>query len=149
MYASSAGGTRPSESRGPVLLALALDLIEELRPVIVDTLVLALLNRRVIRATDFTPTDEGESPVEDAWEREAVACNSLNPGFRTRAGCERRCVYITPGRPLRRRSPLREPAERATTSPRGGRCRASTTQGFIHVRSRELLHDRNRETAAR
>jgi CRISPR-associated protein Cas1 len=60
-------------------ISLALDLIEELRPVIVDTLVLALLNRRVIRATDFTPTDEGESPVEDAWEREAAEADRDAP----------------------------------------------------------------------
>ena len=51
-------------------VSLALDLIEELRPVIVDTLVIALLNRRVIRATDFTPVNGETTPVEDAWERE-------------------------------------------------------------------------------
>jgi CRISPR/Cas system-associated endonuclease Cas1 len=42
-------------------------------------LVLALLNRRVIRATDFTPVDEGESPVEDAWEREAAEADRDAP----------------------------------------------------------------------
>lgn len=60
-------------------VSLALDLIEELRPVVVDSLVIALLNRRVIRATDFTPVDDEVSPVEDAWEREASESNPEAP----------------------------------------------------------------------
>ena len=53
--------------------SLALDLMEELRPVIVDAAVLRALNTRAVRPIDFIPA-EGEqgddAPVEDAWERE-------------------------------------------------------------------------------
>lgn len=60
-------------------VSLALDLIEEFRPIVVDTLVIALLNRRIIRATDFTPMNDEAVPVEDAWEREASEASADAP----------------------------------------------------------------------
>ena len=65
-------------------VSLALDLIEELRPTIVDTLVVAALNRRLIRATDFTPVDDEAAPVEDAWAREEAESNRDAPPPRRR-----------------------------------------------------------------
>ncbi len=55
--------------------SLALDLMEELRPVVADRLALALLNRRQLRARDFEfrdggavmLTDEGRKTVLAAW----------------------------------------------------------------------------------
>lgn len=46
--------------------SLSLDLIEELRPLIVDTTVLAVLNRREITPADFIDLEPG-AEVEDAW----------------------------------------------------------------------------------
>lgn len=56
--------------------SLALDLMEELRPVLADRLVLALLNRRQLRARDFATqdngavllTDEARKTVLTAWQ---------------------------------------------------------------------------------
>lgn len=48
--------------------SLSLDLIEELRPLVVDTTVLAMLNRRAITWGDFVVADEEEAEVEVAWE---------------------------------------------------------------------------------
>ena len=45
--------------------SLALDLMEELRPVLVDRLVLSLVNRRQLRATDFTRRDGGAVVMSD------------------------------------------------------------------------------------
>ena len=45
--------------------SLALDLMEELRPVFVDRLVLSLLNRRQIRARDFEARDGGAIYLKD------------------------------------------------------------------------------------
>lgn len=50
--------------------SLALDLIEELRPVIVDTVVLSTLNKRIVRAADFLPVEDEDAPIEELWERE-------------------------------------------------------------------------------
>jgi CRISPR-associated protein Cas1 len=51
--------------------SLALDLMEEMRPVVVDAAVLRAINTRAVRADDFVPVDPGaEAPVEDAWDRE-------------------------------------------------------------------------------
>jgi CRISPR-associated protein Cas1 len=55
--------------------SLALDLMEELRPVLADRLALSLLNRRQLRARDFetrdggavTLTDDGRKTVLTAW----------------------------------------------------------------------------------
>jgi CRISP-associated protein Cas1 len=54
--------------------SLALDLMEELRPVLADRLALSLLNRRQLRARDFETrdggvflTDEGRKTVLTAW----------------------------------------------------------------------------------
>lgn len=49
--------------------SLALDLMEEMRPVVVDGAVLRAVNTRTVRARDFIPVDLEEAPVEDAWER--------------------------------------------------------------------------------
>lgn len=56
--------------------SLALDLMEELRPVLADRLALSLVNRRQLRARDFevrdggavSLTDEGRRTVLDAWQ---------------------------------------------------------------------------------
>lgn len=56
--------------------SLALDLMEELRPVLADRLVLSLVNRRQVRANDFITrdggavilTDEGRKVVLTAWQ---------------------------------------------------------------------------------
>ena len=56
--------------------SLALDLMEELRPVLVDRLALSLVNRRQLRATDFETrdggavmmTDEARKTVLTAWQ---------------------------------------------------------------------------------
>jgi CRISPR-associated protein Cas1 len=49
--------------------SLALDLLEEWRPVIVDVAVLRALNTRSIRAQHFTPVDVEDAPVEELWEQ--------------------------------------------------------------------------------
>lgn len=56
--------------------SLALDLMEELRPILVDRLVLSLINRRQLRTTDFitapsgavTLTDDARRDVLIAWQ---------------------------------------------------------------------------------
>ena len=48
--------------------SLALDVIEEFRPVVVDALVVRVLNRREVRLSDFTRTRD-EASVEDEWAR--------------------------------------------------------------------------------
>lgn len=64
--------------------SLALDLMEELRPILVDRLVLSLVNRRQLRAGDFdtqdsgavTLTDDARKQVLTAWqERKKEARN--------------------------------------------------------------------------
>ena len=49
--------------------SLALDLIEEFRPVIVDATVLRVLNRREIRASDFVRVRDDAGSIEDEWAR--------------------------------------------------------------------------------
>lgn len=49
--------------------SLALDLIEEFRPVIVDMTVVRVINTRTITPADFLTVGE-EAPIEDEWERE-------------------------------------------------------------------------------
>ena len=56
--------------------SLALDLMEELRPILADRLALSLINRRQLRATDFETrdggaillTDDGRRTVLTAWQ---------------------------------------------------------------------------------
>jgi len=50
--------------------SLVLDLMEEFRPVIVDALVLSLVNRRMIRSTDFFRPEEREPAAFDFAETE-------------------------------------------------------------------------------
>ena len=52
--------------------SLALDLIEEMRPVIVDTTVLRAINTKTIRPTDFVPVDAEETPAEDKWIQDQI-----------------------------------------------------------------------------
>ena len=52
--------------------SLALDLMEEWRPVVVDAAVLRTINKRIIRPDDFAPAegeDAEEAVVEEDWER--------------------------------------------------------------------------------
>ncbi len=55
--------------------SLALDLIEELRPVVVDALVLRLVNRRQVAPADFGPPPgpEGDRRRSDPWLEDAEA----------------------------------------------------------------------------
>lgn len=52
--------------------SLVLDLMEEFRPVLVDSLVIALINRRIIRPTDFYRPEEKEPAAFDFAESEPV-----------------------------------------------------------------------------
>ena len=52
--------------------SLGLDLLEELRPVIADRLVLSLINRRQIRATGFRRTESGGVVMDDATRKELL-----------------------------------------------------------------------------
>ena len=68
--------------------SLALDLMEEWRPVVVDAAVLKVVNTRVIRPDDFTPAegeDAEEAVMEEAWERqEAEQAGQDAPPMRRR-----------------------------------------------------------------
>lgn len=49
--------------------SLALDLMEEMRPLIVDTAVLRAINTRALTPKHFVRTDTGdEAPIEELWE---------------------------------------------------------------------------------
>ena len=52
--------------------SLGLDLLEELRPVIADRLVLSLINRRQVRATGFRRTESGGVVMDDATRKELL-----------------------------------------------------------------------------
>jgi CRISPR-associated protein Cas1 len=52
--------------------SLALDLVEELRPVIADRLVLSLINRRQVRAGAFRKTESGGVVMDDAARKEVL-----------------------------------------------------------------------------
>ena len=52
--------------------SLALDLMEELRPVIADRLVLSLINRRQVRAEGFRKTESGGVVMDDATRKEVL-----------------------------------------------------------------------------
>jgi CRISPR-associated protein Cas1 len=52
--------------------SLALDLVEELRPVMADRLALSLINRRQIRAEGFRKTETGAVTMDDATRKEVL-----------------------------------------------------------------------------
>lgn len=52
--------------------SLALDLVEELRPVIADRLALSLINRRQIRPEGFHTTESGAVEMDDATRKEVL-----------------------------------------------------------------------------
>ncbi len=52
--------------------SLALDLVEELRPVIADRLALSLINRRQVQASGFKRTESGGVTMDDATRKEVL-----------------------------------------------------------------------------
>jgi len=52
---------------------LALDLMEEFRPILADRLVLSLINRRQVRAGGFQTTESGAVLMDEATRREVLA----------------------------------------------------------------------------
>jgi CRISP-associated protein Cas1 len=52
--------------------SLALDLMEELRPVLADRLVLTLINRQQVKAAGFTQAESGAVLMNDATRREVL-----------------------------------------------------------------------------
>jgi CRISPR-associated protein Cas1 len=52
--------------------SLALDLMEELRPVLVDRLVLSLVNRRQVKAKGFIKTESGAVTMDDETRKEVL-----------------------------------------------------------------------------
>lgn len=52
--------------------SLALDLMEELRPILADRLVLSLVNRRQLRATDFDEREGGAVQLNDAGRKTVI-----------------------------------------------------------------------------
>lgn len=53
----------------PGRASLALDLMEELRPVLADRLVLSLINRQQVKAADFTTKETGAVEMKDATRK--------------------------------------------------------------------------------
>src|SRR5436190_22478702 len=51
---------------------LALDLMEELRPVVADRLVLSLVNRRQVQASGFQKAEAGGVVMDDATGKEVL-----------------------------------------------------------------------------
>jgi CRISPR-associated protein Cas1 len=51
---------------------LALDLMEELRPVLVDRLTLSLINRRQVQAKGFTTAESGAVQMDDSTRKEVL-----------------------------------------------------------------------------
>ena len=58
--------------RRPGRPSLALDLMEELRPVLTDRLTLTLINRRQVQAGDFRKSESGAVLLEDAARKEVL-----------------------------------------------------------------------------
>jgi CRISPR-associated protein Cas1 len=54
--------------------SLALDLVEELRPVIADRLALSLINRRQVKREGFHATESGAVEMDDATRKEVLVC---------------------------------------------------------------------------
>ncbi len=52
--------------------SLALDLVEELRPVVADRLALSLINRRQVRADGFRRTESGAVEMDEATRKEVL-----------------------------------------------------------------------------
>jgi CRISPR-associated protein Cas1 len=52
--------------------SLALDLVEELRPVLADRLALSLINRRQISGTGFVKTETGGVTMDDATRKDVL-----------------------------------------------------------------------------
>ena len=52
--------------------SLALDLVEELRPVLADRLALSLVNRRQVRAEGFRRTESGAVEMDDGTRKEVL-----------------------------------------------------------------------------
>jgi CRISPR-associated protein Cas1 len=52
--------------------SLALDVVEELRPVIADRLALSLVNRRQVQASGFRRTESGGVVMDDATRKEVL-----------------------------------------------------------------------------
>jgi CRISPR-associated protein Cas1 len=52
--------------------SLALDLVEELRPVVADRLALTLVNRRQVQAGGFQTTESGAVLMDDATRKEVL-----------------------------------------------------------------------------
>jgi CRISPR-associated protein Cas1 len=52
--------------------SLALDLVEELRPVIADRLALSLVNRRQVQGSGFKRTESGGVTMDDATRKEVL-----------------------------------------------------------------------------
>jgi CRISPR-associated protein Cas1 len=52
--------------------SLGLDILEELRPVIADRLVLSLINRRQVRSSGFRKTESGGVVMDDATRKEVL-----------------------------------------------------------------------------
>lgn len=53
--------------------SLALDMIEEFRPMIADRLILSLINRRQVKASGFTKTETGGVIMDDATRKELLS----------------------------------------------------------------------------
>jgi CRISPR-associated protein Cas1 len=53
--------------------SLALDLMEEFRPILADRLVLSLINRRQVRGSGFRTTESGAVEMDDATRKEVLA----------------------------------------------------------------------------
>jgi len=74
--------------------SLALDLMEELRPVLADRLALSLVNRRQLRATDFEARDGGAVWLTDEGRKTVLA------GWQERKKQERMHPFIEENAPL-------------------------------------------------
>lgn len=74
--------------------SLALDLMEELRPVMADRLALSLINRRQLRATDFDHQDGGGVILKDDARRTVIEA------WQERKKVERRHPFLDEAAPL-------------------------------------------------
>lgn len=74
--------------------SLALDLMEELRPVLADRLALSLINRRQLRARDFERADSGAFSLTDAARRTVLTA------WQERKAVVRRHPFLDEAAPL-------------------------------------------------
>ena len=56
----------------PGRVSLALDLIEELRPVLADRFVLTLINKKMVTAKDFTKKEDGAVLLSDSSRKDLL-----------------------------------------------------------------------------